>query len=449
MADDLTWSLGEWGGLDDLHGSIRRRQQWDVSRLPLNNIPRDQKALESSMKAFAVDPSKNDQHKYFLDRGMELVQVCRTKSLQSQGYSFPPVDPRMPPVDPLSSIENLLRKELEDLPTSDFRVMRDKLFEVGAVAFGVPPFFWDKNLERHMRRPEFKFFPDDEIDPFNRFLKEPQEMEDAIRNRWKTINGYDYCVFKALVGNRACHHARCANCNASGLRWNFGERESTYWRKMICVECQSVYEIKAKRGNLPQKDEKKMDGFGSFHYYHAVQDELRGTPGASQFIAVIDKDPRLSAGGREVWPVFVAKVSHASPQVQPKSFAMPGQRLYSQVSFYSLKYWFYVPCIDLTKTTDMAARVLENHFTKDSNDAEHSTQSSDESPNVNFCGLSFRDRLKRLRKKRNDILDIEQRQKDGEDLDHHEKDMLDSMSQVLGDIEAVQHAIRQSGIIRR
>lgn len=216
----------------------------------------------------------------------------------------------------------------------------------------------------------------------------------------------------------------------------------------MCTTCGSVYDIK----HLPIVEERATrarghgfkDSCGFFNYFHAVQADLR--PGAQQFIVLVQSRPVASKIGPQ-YPVFVAKVTRATPQLKAKSFEMSKPRIYSKVSFDCLKPWFDIPYMNQKEKEVIAGRILQEYFAKKSpaetptGKTKNVVLGSSRSSRVKTLD-ELRTQLRGLRRKRNCIRQLENRQKAGEYLDSTEEDLLACKSDVMKNIKEAEEELR-------
>jgi hypothetical protein len=132
-----------------------------------------------------------------------------------------------------------------------------------------------------------------------------------------------------------------------------GSVEYRYWKKLVCGDCGSVYEIKSARSveDATRKFDTRVDGGNFLDEYAVLQEELCEASHGSGVVAMLVTDETVQRDGKECWPVYIAAVDHVVPLLKDRSFEQGENRrpkVYARIfvekaSNEAGKLWFHVP----------------------------------------------------------------------------------------------------------
>jgi hypothetical protein len=311
--------------------------------------------MERALKEWGIDPeNKSDEHQAFYDQHMKFVRAIRRGNVDRQ----PANQLESLPLDLLEAVREVMRQEFVSTCKYDrLKVINDRLQEqFPEVSSFQPPFRFNRESRAYELTSSYErlgILPEHVANPFSRFHPSRRLALEVLRKDYVDEGGSAWgVVIRALVGSVACHNAKCVHCASEALQWNAYnlDIDFRYWKKLVCRDCKSVYEIKS----AVNKDavERKFCGMvynGTFlSAYHAVQCEIRR---GKQFLVVLCEETEM-VDGQECWPVFYATVDQVYPTLKARSFCHTDKpKVYSKFTVYasdtlSDNLWRHVPVVD-------------------------------------------------------------------------------------------------------
>jgi hypothetical protein len=325
--------------------------------------------LERFMQEWGIDKTSEDPaHKAFWNDNIEFL-----KEVVDGIMSEPANLPCLLPTNSVESmrevfdqeLRNLVVKEKGMLDVTDF--VKDRVKYLSMPAYKI--YRYSNRYEMNEALIDLGIKPE-ELCPFKRFRFERVPGKELMRKQLGVGGGHMTYALRAIVAHGACHIAECVQCKSKdSLRWNgfdYSEIDCRLWKKLVCVNCGSVYEIKSAPSakNINQKFYRGSDNGSFFDAFHAIQKELPA--GAKQFVAVISAEKSIFEG-RDVRAVHVAEVKGVVPLLKEKSFCRDGsRRIYSKMelargpgrNWFETTKWFDAPCFEFDSKA-IAMEVLD------------------------------------------------------------------------------------------
>jgi hypothetical protein len=255
--------------------------------------------LERNMRAWGVDPHKNQVHRTRTNVDRDIQPVKLPVSFNEAALAI------------LNQEIQLLSKRSVSTEVID-RLNDENLFG--------PPYYFNVNLRRYDCREGFERFLPRKLDPFVRFTSVSYASLKLTKLRWSDEKSYCSTIFRALIGRRACHHSvQSVSCGSdSKLRWNLTTEYYPHWTRLVCNSCKSVYAMKsaASFATLEKKLLKRqVDGYGWIDTFYGIRDNLATHSSAKQYITLVCTENLTGPVS-----VFVGEVTKAEPQLQEISF---------------------------------------------------------------------------------------------------------------------------------
>jgi hypothetical protein len=323
--------------------------------------------------------------KQFWDGMVAFCQQAARGEIESRNASSVNV-PEMLPVDPVAALRVVLDQEIRALQTDDgFVQITDTLSEYGVPSY-LPPYWYDPEKGTKGLKYAYKHarIPSEDLHPLKRFQFQRVNAKGQLKNQYVTQGSSDSVAFRAIVAHGACSFGTCVQCSSKAVRWNGyldnGSVEYRYWKKLVCEQCHSVYEIKSARTvhEAMRKFNTRVEGGNFLDEYAVVQEELReascgsnennedGGSVARQFVAMLVTDETVESDGNECWPVYVAAVDRVVPLLKERSFERDANRrpkVYARIFFEESSadagaLWFHVPVFPYD-AKDMASEIID------------------------------------------------------------------------------------------
>ena len=306
--------------------------------------------ITRSLKEWSVDPTTEFYHKT-IKTALASFKFCRDDennqlSHESDTHDFPR--------DSREAIKYVFLDALKG-KKKVYYTYSDKLDE----SFGsFAPYFSfpnkkDSRYSAHQKFPplcykkrlELGHYKQQDLDPLNRF-------------KFRTIDASEYyylnvvdkgfvlgTAFEAIVSNYAVHKVACHNCKMKCLRWNGGP--SSAWKDLMCIECDSIYEIKSKES--PEAIEKcfthnSFNG-GSFEWYpRSMNANQKCNKDRKKYLVIVSRSPIFLS--TNVWPVHIVEIDTVLPRLGPMTFNAQNNTKVMKTSIRTKKnskeFWFKV-----------------------------------------------------------------------------------------------------------
>ena len=306
------------------------------------------------------DHAQNRRHKELRLRLEALVKDVallekRSESCSADGKgqvddaSKPPPPPRLPRTV-LEAVKYVLEQELADFYSDDedeeysFPDAVDTLKGGNENTIDRHPFYRRGEPKyhnvRYLRSKEFRHIPREDLDPLVRFSSTVYTPAEWFCKIWSDPTGLAGTVFEAMVAhyvtmqsNMPCYNCGVTNC----LRWNGGLEAAVAWADMICIECQSMYEIKSKRdeATIDKTLKRKTLYGGSFRAFYRNQRSMLAKS-AKAYIVMVAREAyaSITPSNEESHRVSIHEIKQVLPSLCPESFItdIPGySRIQSQV----------------------------------------------------------------------------------------------------------------------
>jgi hypothetical protein len=316
---------------------------------------KDLDELEKELSLWGIDPRKSQEHKDFYKKYIDHLEDVLAGAYDDYQENYPQ---KLTAHDPLASMKEVYKQEIGALlkKTNGLRVVTDQLkIKCGQVP--VTPLFFDRSSGRYVLHRDLanKRVTMEDIDPLERFsFKRVPAHEKVYKDYVDGDHGTDVSC-RAIVAHYACKdNVLCVKCNKPSIYYNgYGGQIDTfrYWKKLICDNCGSVYEIKSAmdtKGVHKKLSRGNIRGGNFFAQYFAVQNSLPKS--ARQYVAIIPQATDYNLGdGKKFWPVYVSEVVDVLPQLRDRSFDTDGDcKIFTYIVPRKGDYrlWFKAPAFD-------------------------------------------------------------------------------------------------------
>jgi hypothetical protein len=277
-----------------VHRSAQHRHPTTRAQLTLgrkSQVPRysskahdlsDVVLLERTMRAWGVDPDKNQVHRNFW---MRKKVALNTRPEKNQSI----IAVKLPDSFDEAALAVLIQEIQLLCKGSVLTEVIDGLNDENVSFF--QPYYFNVINRRYERREGFERFLSKALDRLVRFTSFSGPAFERLEIDWSEGNGYNAVIFRALVGQHACYSNRCVSCGSdSKLCWNVSTEHYPHWTRLVCTSCQSVYAIKtvASFESLVAKRLRgQVDGCGFINAYYGIQQDLVVHYRAKQFVALV------------------------------------------------------------------------------------------------------------------------------------------------------------------
>ena len=226
------------------------------------------------------------------------------------------------------AIRFFFRRELRGSSDRLHYRTRDEL--AGAHEYKVKPYY--RRYDRRDRsrvvgygvKDKFKKITFWDLDPLERFsftfdglLESEVRFENWFLGEEAAAEGM---VFEAILACHAIYKEACFHCKSrKSLRWNGGE--DTSWMDLVCISCNSTYEVKTKASMEKCESELERNQIrgGSYANYwkhrNAIRDENQ-----KMFLVVLPRQWTANRSGKLVRPVSCWEIDHVMPVVNASCF---------------------------------------------------------------------------------------------------------------------------------
>jgi hypothetical protein len=162
------------------------------------------------------------------------------------------------------------------------------------------------------------------LDPKERFiftLGGKSESERAFEDWFLcSEDSFDGMVFEAVLACHAIYKEACFHCkHRNSLRWNGGA--DTSWMDLVCVACNSTYEVKTKASMEKCEHEferNKLRG-GSYENYWRHRNAIRDK-NQKMFCVILPRQWTMNRSGKLIRPVSCYEIDYVLPDVRASCF---------------------------------------------------------------------------------------------------------------------------------
>jgi hypothetical protein len=287
--------------------------------------------------------------------------------------------PRHLPTDMKEAVRYVLSEEIKN-PLETYRRIHDTISTEYGQNLGFAPYIaitqrGQDCLQKKLKK-EYIRINQSKLNPFKRFSSiEMGKKEYYERFFFTTEESIRLAglVFEAITASYAIHNLNtcCASCNCSeSLRWMGGY--GTSWKDIVCIKCDSSYEIKSKASN--EKIEKvirynNIQG-GSFKRFHRLRREKEGIEDAKHYLVLVSRAPSeiicaSVACPRTAWQVDLAEIDTVLPALRDVSFTRPAGDVVLKSSIKikegTRKLWFRIPFVEIDQR-GIAREVFDEYY---------------------------------------------------------------------------------------
>jgi hypothetical protein len=244
-----------------------------------------------ALQSWGVDPRKNLEHKSFWDDYLESARKFAAKDGSSSCDSD--ATTVMPRADVIEFLKAVLEQEIEQLNDEGLTVTQDHVKDRHPeIVDYLPPYEWDHLQHIYQIKSMFiaLSLTESDLDPFLRFYHERKGLKHVLTEQW-LVEGSSFppILLRGVLAYHACRNETCFHCRKPSLEWNISkEMKDIYWRRIICTNCSSVYDVKTSLSEEEKVQSRLMkgyfDGCSFFDAYHTVRRSLPST--AKQFLAI-------------------------------------------------------------------------------------------------------------------------------------------------------------------
>jgi len=310
------------------------------------------------------------EHRRFAQRALKTALGYHQSSPTKLTSNRP--EPRFLTKDLPLAIEEIFTNDVEEMDTKHCRIVYDS---TGGKSF-TPPYRVRPDKYRpgkfHVKAKwEYDRLTKRALDPLSRLSFKKCTKREFFVSKWlralredpDTLEGL---VFEAVVSSHAIHNEACFLCRRRNtLRWNGGSHAP--WTDMVCIGCESAFEIKSKRNmeRIESAFERVLRG-GSYGGYCALHWQGR-KKGWKHFLVTVSRTPSYTLRMEKCWNVQIAEIDRVLPRLSHSSFLHPLEKE-EKIPFQSVivtksswKPWFripYVPC----DYESIVLKVLEQKF---------------------------------------------------------------------------------------
>ena len=315
----------------------------------------DHIGIERAMQMWGIDRNRNRDHDAFWKSMVKSIRDTERGEVRPE----PANCPSKLPTDPLDALEEVFWQELGGMLKSSkegLLQVADSLKERHENVPFRPPFLYDRGSRKYQLHPDYQALGIQdlaELDSLERFQFHRRPAMDVLMEQVNDNNMALSIGLRAIVAHKACLDADCINCGKPEIYWNdyHGHDNKAiqfrYWKKLVCSQCDSVYEIKSSK-NMKFMSTCFARGFkdgGSFYdSYHSIQEDL--PIGAKHYLVMISEEPSTE----ECWPVYTVEIKSIRPLLKDKSFDKNTKRckIYSRIKLVkgTEQHWFDAPCFE-------------------------------------------------------------------------------------------------------
>lgn len=270
----------------------------------------------------------------------------------------------------------MLKNELQSLETKQHLYVLGDALSTNA-GFGNPWCrYFSKNsnspkFARFKLRNEYQRFRDCDLDPLRRFSFHLREPSAFSFSRWFTEDKHS-AAGVLMESHLACYslqHSSCFSCKASkSLRWNAGD--DTSWKDMVCISCNSTFEIKSKASMEKVEKAFKYNNIpgGSFQRFWRLKNCPK-KPQQKMFLVVVSRDFTMLRSGAKGHPVYCAEIDTALPKIHEGTCneQSQGTSLGSSVSvkLATKQLWFNLPQMPHINMDEIKEQIFKAYFGED------------------------------------------------------------------------------------
>jgi hypothetical protein len=332
---------------------------------PLERRVRDE--MVKSLGEWGVRRSESKEHTLFYDRAVATA-ITLSRPTEKKNVALLEVmkefrtKPSSMPRDPVDAIIHVLASELEGVGNDDqFYDTEDTLDE-----YFQPFYSWTNKANKVVfkRRLPFEKFKLEQLDPLKRFTVTTYKAPDYFFSQWSNKSSLAGTVFEALVACHVVYSAACYNCKFRNvLRWNGGRDSVSSWVDLVCIECQSTFEVKSQ-GSADTIERRlryhdlRGGSFATFYRY---------APLGKRFVVVVNRQESYNKDTKSMTHrVSVAEIKTILPRLCDYSFAGRQNKNLSLKSSIdtnasAMKVWCHVDACQ-ADFSELAIQVFDSHF---------------------------------------------------------------------------------------
>ena len=327
MRDEIVKNLGEWG--------VRRSESSEHAKFY------DQ-AIQTAIAHSRPTEQKNVEL-------FERMKEFRTK-------------PNAMPRDPVDAIIHVLAKELEGVDEGHLFYDTEDNLDLNFQPF----YLWTNKANKVLfkRCKGFERFKLEQLDPFKRFTETAFKAPEYFYSGWSNKSRLAGTVFEALVACHVIYSEACYNCKFRNvLRWNGGRDLVSSWADLVCIQCQSTFEVKSQ--GSADSIEKRLrynnlsgGSFSTFYHY---------APLGKRFVVVVNRQESYNKDTTSMTHrVSVAEITAVLPRLNDHSFVGRKKnhiRLKSSIETKAsaMKVWCHVDACN-ADFSELALQVFDSHF---------------------------------------------------------------------------------------
>jgi hypothetical protein len=279
--------------------------------------------------------------------------VARSIELSSKANEFPK--------EPKQAAEVVLRTMLNDIVDKNNKI-RTNLVEDN-IGMSFAPYFLHRTKKKYVLREEYRGFDQTDLNPLKRFTLVNLSQRDYLYELWSNPDSLDGNVFESIVSSYVIFNKPCQHCKTTGsLRWNGGYGLASSWADILCLECQSTYEIKSKK-DVEKIRRSLYYGFNgsSYRTFHANTLQT-----STRFLLAVSRED-----GGQGHEVYIAKIVNVYPRLTDISFAVglscedPPIKSEIVTEETTPDHWCTIPSISFN-SAQIARSLFEDHFGKGS-----------------------------------------------------------------------------------
>eukprot|EP00979_Chaetoceros_neogracilis_P015351 scaffold5740_cov165-Chaetoceros_neogracile.AAC.1 len=147
---------------------------------------------------------------------------------------------------------------------------------------------------------------------------------------------------------------------------------ATSWKDIVCIKCDSSYEIKSKASTEKIEKAIKYNNIqgGSFKRFHRLRREKEGNKDAKHYLVLVSRAPTeiICASAtypRTAWQVDLAEIDTVLPALRDVSFTRPAGDIVMKASIKvkegTRKVWFRIPFVEIDQR-GIAREVFDEYY---------------------------------------------------------------------------------------
>lgn len=274
-------------------------------------------------------PGFSSEERSFYERAIETA-------IGAFEWNIDTIDDSIPvtidlPVDIHEAMKVVLRGEIE-CEGKTFYIIHDKIQDIDPNLFSAP--FWVKEdstggLKQVFKARQFQHISKALLKPLDRFSRTAMTRKEYFQflffreNPLRSVGHF----YEAIVAHHVVHNNTCCKSCGHVSTLKLAGGFSNPWSDLICVKCQSTYEIKSKKTSAQIEQaifSKHGINGGSFPHFCDLKKKHEDKPEAKQFLMLVSRRPEYAPGSWDKYTkVHVAEIDRVLPTMNTKSFANP------------------------------------------------------------------------------------------------------------------------------